>query len=35
VEHDFPNIQFTRHFSELLGVVEGLSKLPKHYHVTQ
>jgi hypothetical protein len=32
VEQDFPKSQFARHSTELLGVVEGPPKQPKHYH---
>jgi hypothetical protein len=35
VEQDFPNIQFARHYVELMVVTEGPPKLPKHYHATQ
>jgi hypothetical protein len=35
VEQDFPKSQFAHHSTELLGVVEGSPKLPKHYHVAQ
>jgi len=32
VKQDFPKSQFARHSAELLGVVEGPPKQPKHYH---
>jgi hypothetical protein len=35
VERDFPKSQFARHSAELLGVIEGLPKQPKHYHAAQ
>jgi hypothetical protein len=35
VEQDFPNSQFAHHFAELLVIVEGPPKLPKHYHAAQ
>ncbi len=35
MEQDFPKSQFVSHFVELLGVVEGPPKLPKHYHAAQ
>ncbi len=35
MEQDFPKSQFARHSVELLVVVKGPPKLPKHYHVVQ
>jgi hypothetical protein len=35
VERDFPKNQFARHSAELLGVIKGLLKQPKHYHAAQ
>ncbi len=35
MERDFLKSEFARHSAELLGVVEGSPKQPKHYHAAQ